>query len=152
MKARQAETQRRFERFERACRGAGAKLTHQRAVIFRELARTSDHPDAETIYRRARKKIPTLSLDTVYRTLWLFNDLGLITTLGPPRARARFDANTSPHHHFLCTRCGAAQDFYSRQLDDLEVPDEVKAMGDIESVRVEARGLCLRCRERRKTG
>ena len=61
------------------------KLTHQRMEIFREVARTADHPDAQTVYERVRKRVPAVSLDTVYRNLWLLSDLGLLSTLGPPR-------------------------------------------------------------------
>jgi len=102
------------------------KLTHQRIEIFREVARTGDHPDAETIFKRVRKRIPTVSLDTVCRTLWMLNDVGLISTLGSQRGRVRFDGNASPHHHFICTKCGKAGDFYSKEFDDLEVVPGVR--------------------------
>jgi len=78
----------RLERFKAAARRAGIRLTHQRLEIFREVAATEEHPDAETVFRGIRKRVPTVSLDTVYRTLWLLEDLGLIATLGPRRERA----------------------------------------------------------------
>ena len=102
MKASKQEIERRMARFEQVCRNAGIRLTHQRMEIFREVARTGDHPDAESVYQGVRDRMPTISLDTVYRTLWLLNDLGLITTLGPPRGGTRFDANLTAHHHFVC--------------------------------------------------
>ena len=135
----------RMNRFADEIRRSGAKVTHQRIEIFRELARTGDHPDAETVYTRVRERIPTVSLDTVYRTLWLLRDLGLITPLGPAREKARFDANTSPHHHFVCTRCGFARDVHGERLDRIEVPDAVKALGSVEGTHVEFRGVCFRC-------
>ena len=91
MKTDKREIERRMTRFEQVCRGAGVKLTHQRMEIFREVAQTDDHPDAETVYRGVRKRIPTVSLDTVYRTLWLLDEQGLVTALGPSRDRTRFD-------------------------------------------------------------
>jgi hypothetical protein len=66
--------------------------------------------------------MPTISLDTVYKTLWLLNDLSLVGTLGAPREGTRFDANLSPHHHFVCVRCGLTLDFYSDELDELKLP------------------------------
>jgi len=135
----------RMRRFERACREAGAKLTPQRIEIFREVARTGDHPDAETIHRRVRDRMPTVSLDTIYRTLWLLVDLGIVRTLGPGRERARFDANLDPHHHFVCVKCGLTRDFHSKDFDDLAPPDSLKAFGRVEATHVEARGLCLEC-------
>jgi Fur family peroxide stress response transcriptional regulator len=132
-------------RFEHVCREAGVRLTHQRMEIFREVAQTGDHPDAEMVYQRVRERMPTVSLDTVYRTLWLLNDHGLITTLGPSRTRTRFDANLSNHHHFVCIRCGLTGDFYSQELDDLELPSSARAFGRIETTLVEVRGICREC-------
>ena len=91
----------RMARFTDACRKSGAKLTHQRMEIFREVAQTQNHPDAEKVLHGVRKRMPTVSMDTVYRTLWWLKELGLIKTLGPPRERTRFDANLSRHHHFI---------------------------------------------------
>ncbi len=66
--------------------------------------------------------MPTVSLDTVYRTLWMLNDLGLTTTLGPRRDSMRFDANLARHHHYVCVRCGLVRDFESAKLNVLPVP------------------------------
>ena len=131
--------------FEQVCRNAGVRLTHQRMEIFRQVARSGDHPDAETVYRGARKRLPSISLDTVYRALWLLSDLGLIKTLGPARGRARFDANLRRHHHFVCLRCGLTRDFYNDAFDELKLPKSVKSIGSVEVTHVEARGLCRRC-------
>ena len=76
-----------------------------------------------------RRGLPTVSLDTVYRTRWLLTDLGLITTLGLPRGRFRFDGNMKPHHHFICTRCGLTGDFYSEELDRLAIAEAVHEFG-----------------------
>jgi len=145
-----AEIQERMARFQAAIRRAGVKLTHQRLEIFAEVARTGDHPDADTVYRGVRKRLPTVSLDTVYRTLWLLLDLGLLTTLGLPRARVRFDANLRPHHHFVCTHCGRARDFYSPAFDALEIPAAVRAWGRVDRTLVEVRGRCARCAKKPK--
>lgn len=139
------EIAQRMARFEQVCRDAGVRLTHQRLEIFREVAQARDHPDAETVYRRVRERMPTVSLDTVYRTLWLLNDHGLITTLGLSRERTRFDANLTRHHHFVCVRCGSTRDFYSKELDDLELPSSATAFGQIETTLVEVRGVCRDC-------
>ena len=145
MKPSKREVELRLERFQEECRSAGMRLTHQRLEIFREVARTSDHPDAETVYKRVRKRMPTVSLDTVYRTLWLLDDQGFIKTLGPSRARTRFDANLTRHHHFVCVRCGFTRDFYSKELDDLKLPKSAKAFGQIETTLIEVRGVCQEC-------
>jgi Fur family transcriptional regulator, peroxide stress response regulator len=139
------ELERRMHHFEQGLKQAGVKLTHQRLEICREIGSASNHPDAETVFAGVRKRVPTISLDTVYRTLWTLLDLGLISTLGIPRERMRFDGNTAPHHHFVCTKCGEARDFYSEDFDQLQVPDDVKTYGIVQKTQVEVRGVCIRC-------
>ncbi len=144
------EVERRLERFKAACKKAGVKLTHQRLEIFREVAASVDHPSAETVFRGVQPRIPTVSLDTVYRTLWLLEDLGLITTLGLRRDSVRFDANLEHHHHYLCIGCGLARDFEDAHYSALRIPPAVKKLGSVVATHVEVRGLCATC-ERAKT-
>jgi len=135
----------RLEECERVCRESGVKVTPQRMEIFRELLRSEEHPDAEAVHRAVRERLPTISLDTVYRTLWLLSDLGLIRTMGHARERTRFDANLDRHHHFVCVRCGLTRDFHSDALDGLSLPREVRAFGRVEETHVEVRGVCGSC-------
>jgi len=139
------DLEQRMSRFEEACRKSGAKLTHQRMEIFREVAKTGDHPDAEKVFEGVRKRMPTISMDTVYRTLWWLEGLELITILGSTRERVRFDANLSRHHHFVCTQCGLTRDFYSDELNTLELPDSILSIGRAEITQVEVKGICNEC-------
>lgn len=132
-------------RLQDACRKAGVKLTHQRLEIFREVTASPDHPDAEAVYRAVKRRLPTVSLDTVYRTLSLLGDLGFVSTLGPKRESVRYDANLSPHHHFVCVRCGLARDFESAALDGLQLPDTVRELGTVTAMHLEVRGVCAAC-------
>ncbi len=150
-KSEDTRNDRRLEHFRTVAREAGLKLTHQRLEIFRELAGTEEHPDAETIFRAVQQRMPTVSLDTVYRTLWTLHDLGLVTTLGPRREGVRFDANLDRHHHFSCVRCGLVRDFESAELDGLRVPDSVRRLGSVADAHVEVRGLCATCQRDRRT-
>jgi len=135
----------RLEHLKAVAKEANVKLTHQRLEIFRELAATGEHPDADSIFRAVQRRLPTVSLDTVYRTLWMLHDLGLVTTLGPQRAGVRFDANLEQHHHYVCVRCGLVLDFEGADLNELRVTDAVKAFGSIAGAHVEVRGVCARC-------
>jgi Fur family peroxide stress response transcriptional regulator len=114
------------------------------------MARTDEHPDAETIYARVRKRIPAISLDTVYRTLRLLEKKGLILRVGYLGEKTRFDANTDRHHHFVCTECGFMGDFYSKEWDGFRVPSDVMIMGTVNSIHVELRGLCKACQRKRR--
>ena len=138
----------RFEHISSAVKAAGIKLTHQRLEIFRELAQSEDHPDAETLFRAVQRRTPTVSLDTIYRTLWMLRELGLVTTLGPSRDAVRFDVNLDHHHHYVCVKCGLVRDFNSRELNGLRVPDAVSAFGTIENAQVEIRGHCASCQRK----
>ena len=145
MEVDKAEVERRVESFREAARKAGVKLTHQRLEIFREVAASLEHPSAEAVLKAVQPRMPTVSLDTVYRTLWLLNDLGLVSTLGPRRESVRFDANLALHHHYVCVRCGLARDFESAALGALRIPESVKRFGSIVATHVEVRGVCDRC-------
>jgi len=139
------EVERRLEQFKSVAKGAGVKLTHQRLEILRAVASSVEHPSAETIYKVVQRTMPTVSLDTVYRTLWLLTDLGLLTTLGLRQGSVRFDANLQHHHHYLCVRCGLVRDFESAELNALRIPDSVNRFGQVASAHVEVRGVCARC-------
>jgi Fur family peroxide stress response transcriptional regulator len=139
------EVERRLERFKGAARDAGIKLTHQRLEIFQAVASSLEHPSAEAVHRAVQASTPTVSLDTVYRTLWLLTDLGLLATLGPRQDSVRFDANVENHHHYVCTRCGLVRDFESDELNALKFPDTVNDFGQVVSAHLEVRGICDLC-------
>ena len=139
------ELARRVDGFEAACRRAGLKVTQQRPEIFREVAGSLEHPDAEAVSRAIRARLPTVSLDTVYRTLALLGDLGLVIPLGPRRQSVRFDANLARHHHYVCVRCGLTRDFSSSALDGVRVPGAARDLGRVLAMQVEVRGLCATC-------
>jgi Fur family peroxide stress response transcriptional regulator len=119
VKAEDQEVERRLEQFKSAAKEAGIKLTHQRLEIFRAAASSVEHPSAEAVYKAVRRTMPTVSLDTVYRTLWL--------------------------HHYLCVRCGLVRDFESTELNALPLPDSVSRFGEVVSAHVEVRGVCAKC-------
>jgi Fur family peroxide stress response transcriptional regulator len=145
MNVAQTEVARRLEGFKAACKRAGVKLTHQRLEIFREAAGSVEHPDAEMVFRAVQARMPTVSLDTVYRTLWLLSDLGLVIPLGPRRESVRYDANLAPHHHYVCVRCGLTRDFESPALDAVRIPAAVRDLGSVVTMQVEVRGVCATC-------
>lgn len=148
-KSEQTCSERRLQNFQVAVKQAGVKLTHQRLEIFRELAKTEDHPDAETVFRAVQERVPMVSLDTVYRTLWMLRDLGLVKMLGPSRDAARFDVNLEPHHHYVCVSCGSVRDFESEALNNLPIRAVVKGFGSVVEAQVEVRGLCASCQGRK---
>ncbi len=152
MKVSQGDLKRRIDSFKAAAKQAGVKLTHQRLEIFREVASSLEHPDAEMVFRAVQARMPTVSLDTVYRTLWTLRDLGIISPLGPRRESVRFDANLTDHHHYVCMRCGLTRDFESTELNALRIPESVQGIGSIVATHVEVRGVCARCSKHEAKG
>ncbi|MCB1173789.1 MAG: transcriptional repressor [Leptospiraceae bacterium] len=149
MRAVDQNIEERLQFFKGRCKDRGLKITNQRIEIYREIAGREDHPDAEAIHQAIQKKLPAVSLDTVYRTLWLFADIGLISQMGPRQERYRFDANMKPHHHFVCRECGLTQDFYEETFNQLGVPEIVSTFGQVESSHIELRGMCLQCQAKK---
>ncbi len=135
----------RLQHLQAGLQRAGVKLTAQRVAICRALAGSDAHPDAETVYRAVRGHLPTLSRDTVYRTLARLVALGLITRLGAAPGRMRFDGAVRAHHHFCCVRCGAIADVACEALAQGAVPAAVHACGQVQTVQVTVYGLCRRC-------
>lgn len=135
-----------------AAAGRGIALTHQRLEIFREVAESEDHPDAEKVFRAVRGRLPSISLDTVYRTLSLLRELKLINAIGVPGAGLRYDGNVGRHHHYVCISCGMIVDFEDAALDALNVPDAVGTLGSVENSHVEVRGVCTACQAAGKDG
>ncbi|MBZ0265102.1 transcriptional repressor [bacterium] len=146
MKVDNNEIEQRIDHFKAAVKKAGLKLTHQRLEIFREIASSVDHPDAIGVYNLVKGRMPTVSLDTVYRTLWTLNDLGLISALGTSHESVRFDANLKQHHHFVCVKCGMVRDFENEKFNLLEVHKDIEEFGSIVDTHIEVRGICNSCK------
>ena len=142
------EVSRRVELLSKGLRGAGLRLTHQRLEILRVIAADESHPQVETVYEAVLRRVPTISLDTVYRTLSTLAERGLITRVTFTPGPARYDANPARHHHFVCTRCGLVRDVHDEQLDSIEPTDDVIDIGRPEIVTVQFRGVCRDCQRK----
>jgi Fur family transcriptional regulator, peroxide stress response regulator len=140
----------RFQRFEATLRERGLKITHQRSVIFRELAASDDHPDAESIYQRVHELIPAISRDTVYRTLTFLEENGLVGRAEVRSGPVRYDADVERHHHFVCRSCGLVRDVHSEEFDHIPIPESVAAIGRVIARQLQLQGLCERCDRKMK--
>ncbi len=134
-----------MQEFEDACRKAGLKITHQRLELYRELAMADDHPSAEMLYKKLIKKLPTLSLDTVYRTLATLEQNRLITKVQTQESQARYEAKMDTHHHAVCSICGTITDFTWDFFDEVQVPEIVAGWGKIMKRNAVLEGICKAC-------
>jgi Fur family peroxide stress response transcriptional regulator len=144
------ELERRVGSLSRALRESGLRLTHQRLEVIREVARSDEHPDVEGLYGAVRERVPTISLDTVYRTVATLSDLGLVRRVTLTPGAARYDANANHHHHFVCTRCGLIRDVDDKRLDAVRAPRGTASIGSVDSVEVQLRGVCLDCLQKER--
>ena len=130
---------------------ATTKQFRKRNAILTCLRGTTLHPSAEMVYEMLRESYPDISLATVYRNLSLFRSQGLIQSLGTVNGSERFDADTHPHVHFICTGCGAVID-----LPQVEVPfslgmaAEESAGCRVQSCQLTFSGLCGGCKSKMK--
>lgn len=128
------------------CRREGLRITNPRLEIFRAMLQADHHVTAEDVYRGVRRRLPRVSMNTVYQTLTLFQRLGLLDLAPAPDGIRRFDPNTSPHHHLVCTVCGQIEDFDWPAFDFQRLPPQIGRWGNIHSRHVELHGLCRHCR------
>lgn len=108
-------------RIEKLCVERGLKMTEQRRVIGRVLSEASDHPDVEEIYRRSVARDPNISIATVYRTMRLLEDAGVIEKLDLRDGRARYEENRDePHYHLIDVKTGEVIEFQNEELDRIK--------------------------------
>jgi Fur family peroxide stress response transcriptional regulator len=100
-------------------REKGFKVTPQRIAICQLILSSKDHPTADQVYQVVKKKYPTLSLATVYQTLHLLTEIGLLQELDFSDRGSRYDPDTSPHINIICRNCGKIQDFEAESVRKL---------------------------------
>lgn len=122
------------------------KRSRKREAILACLRSTTCHPTAEWLYQSLKPTIPDLSLGTVYRNLAMFKEEGLAISVGTVDGLERFDGNTAPHTHFICTHCSAVLDLHEINLsDDFLQNVHETAGGSVTDYRLSFYGLCPDC-------
>lgn len=104
------------------CVERGMKMTGQRRIIARVLSESHDHPDVEELYRRSVKADPKISIATVYRTVRLFEEAGLLDKLDFGDGRARYEETTEEHHdHLIDMQSGKVHEFNDPDVEALQI-------------------------------
>lgn len=127
------------------------KTSKKREAILEILRSTKEHPNAEWIHTQMKKEYPDISLATVYRNLAMFKDDGTIISLGSINGQERYDADISPHSHFICVNCGKILDLYYIPLKNgtLEKIEKDMNVHVLNSVTILS-GLCSECYNQQK--
>jgi len=95
----------------------GYKVTAQRLAICKFILSRKDHPTAEQIYQELRDEYPTISLGTVYKTLHLLKEMGLIQDLGFNKGSIRYDPDMELHVNMVCSKCGKIHDYKAENVE-----------------------------------
>ena len=132
----------------KALRRDGFKATAQRIAIGRLALSDHSHPRAQEVYEKVKAIYPTVSPATVYRTLQILKDVGLIQELGLPHDQSRFDSNISPHINLVCMQCGSIKDLKQPGLQDMISGISLSEGFCFLRQRFDIYGICERCNKK----
>ena len=136
------------ERLQDALRGAGLRLTSQRRLILQVLEESSVHLDADALYDRVKAHDPDVSLATVYRTLAVLREIGLVEEHRLGEDHGHYEAvRQEPHYHFTCLRCGKVIEFDTPLVAQVE--QELCEQEDVlvTNTQLLVSGYCTRCKD-----
>lgn len=127
-------------------------FSRKREAILSTIRSTKVHPTAEWVYQQLKPQYPDLSLGTVYRNIAQFKSDGIIISVGVVNGEERFDGDTRPHTHFICTKCGAVLDIPGEFIGPRISKQVAKENGlQIENCEVLFRGTCPDCLKRQES-
>lgn len=120
-------------------------MTPQRLAIYQILRNAQNHPSAEEVFKQVKTEFPDMSIDTVYRTLATFSEIGVIRVVEGYGQVKRYDPDMGSHHHFRCMRCDRIIDFHEKSFDKLKIPSIIKDRYSVFGIKVILEGVCDQC-------
>ena len=102
--------------FRELCQENGIAVTHQRQVLYEVMKTMHGHPSPEEVYARVKKKVPAISLATVYKNIHLFVESGVFREVSMHHGSLRVEMNDEAHHHMVCSKCKAITDIGEKEL------------------------------------
>ncbi len=126
-------------------KGKKQRLTRQRKTILEELRKVTSHPTADEIYQMVRKRLPKISLGTVYRNLEVLSKSGEIQKIDMDKNRLRYDGNPKKHYHIKCINCGRVEDLHD--MPDMKVTKKMREITNwkITGHKLDFFGICPSC-------
>lgn len=122
------------------------RLTSQKKIILDHLSGVRSHPTVDQIYNNIKDKLPRISRGTVYRILGNFKDKGSIQVIHT-RESSHFDANISPHAHFICERCNSVYDVTGVCSECSILKNKKVKVGKINYFKIYFYGICKKCKK-----
>ena len=120
-------------------------MTHQRQVLYEVMKTMHGHPSPEEVYARVKKKVPAISLATVYKNIHLFVESGVFSKVSMHHGSLRVEMNDELHHHMVCSKCKAITDIGEKELGLVSKKDKLPGGFLVERYAVDVIGICAKC-------
>jgi Fur family peroxide stress response transcriptional regulator len=140
-------TQQDATQFRKVCEHAGLAVTHQRQVIYEVLTAIEGHPSPEEVYARVKRRIPSISLATVYKNIHLFIESGIFHQVSLHHGSMRVETNHTAHHHLVCTECKSIADIDADLLGLSNMEHRLPGGFLVQRLAVDVLGLCEACQK-----
>jgi Fur family peroxide stress response transcriptional regulator len=135
-------------RFRELCVQHGLTATHQRQILFEVLQGMTGHPSPEEVYERVKRRIPSISLATVYKNIHVFIESGMFREVSLHHGSLRIEVNSRPHQHLVCTVCRSISDIDEKDLGLSPKPKRLSGGFLVERYAVDVLGRCPSCQEK----
>jgi Fur family peroxide stress response transcriptional regulator len=133
--------------FRELCADHGLAMTHQRQVLYQVMRTMPGHPSPEEVYARVKRRIPAISLATVYKNIHLFVERGLLKEVSMHHGSLRVELNSHQHHHMVCSLCKAITDIEEKDFGVLPALERSPGGFQVERYAIDVIGLCTACQK-----
>lgn len=133
--------------FRELCQENGIAVTHQRQVLYEVMKSMHGHPSPEEVYARVKKKVPAISLATVYKNIHLFVESGVFREVSMHHGSQRVEMNREPHHHMVCSKCKGITDIGEKELGLVSTRARLPGGFLVERYAVDVIGICAKCQQ-----
>ncbi len=120
-------------------------MTHQRQVLYEVMQGMEGHPSPEEVYARVKKKVPSISMATVYKNIHLFVESGVFRKMSLHHGSLRVEMNDELHHHLVCSKCKEIVDIGDKELGLVSKRSRLPCGFLVERYSVDVIGLCAKC-------
>ena len=133
--------------FRELCQENGIAVTHQRQVLYEVMKTMHGHPSPEEVYARVKKRVPAISLATVYKNIHLFVESGVFREVSMHHGSLRVEMNDEAHHHMVCSKCKAIADIGEKELGLVSKKEKLPGGFLVERYAVDVIGICAKCQQ-----
>jgi Fur family peroxide stress response transcriptional regulator len=137
--------------FRELCADHGLTATHQRQVLYEVMQTMPGHPSPEEVYARVKKRVPAVSLATVYKNIHLFVETGVLRQLSMHHGSLRVELNSIVHHHMVCSQCKAITDIEEKDLGVIPPLGELPGGFQVERYSIDVIGICAACQKAKRS-